>query len=263
MIYGDFHVHTTFCDGKNTAEELVQTALQKGLSFLGFSGHSHTVIDESYCVRDTVAYKKEIARLKEAYAGQMDIYCGIEQVYQTQEGTEDYDYAIGSVHYFLKDGILRDVDHTAALLEKTVEELFHGDWYAMAEHYYADVADLPNRHKIDIVGHFDLITKFNAENRFFDEEHPRYLAAAFDALDSLLKRDLPFEVNTGVMFRGYRQMPYPAMPLLKRIKEKGGYVLLSGDVHRAQGLCYGFETWYPGLRDMGLNILSFPEIVRK
>ena len=40
MIKTNFHTHTTFCDGKNTPEEMVQSAIEKGFSSLGFSVHS-------------------------------------------------------------------------------------------------------------------------------------------------------------------------------------------------------------------------------
>ena len=39
-ILSNAHTHTTFCDGKNTAEEMVQAALDNGFVSLGFSGHS-------------------------------------------------------------------------------------------------------------------------------------------------------------------------------------------------------------------------------
>ena len=37
MMRADLHVHTTFCDGKNTPEEVVLTAIEMGLCKLGFS----------------------------------------------------------------------------------------------------------------------------------------------------------------------------------------------------------------------------------
>ena len=35
----DIHTHTKWCDGKNSAEEMVRAALALGLECLGFSGH--------------------------------------------------------------------------------------------------------------------------------------------------------------------------------------------------------------------------------
>ena len=37
----NLHTHSTFCDGIHTPEQMVQFALQKGFTSLGFSGHSY------------------------------------------------------------------------------------------------------------------------------------------------------------------------------------------------------------------------------
>ena len=34
----NFHTHTTYCDGKETAEQMVQAAIAKGFTRLGFRG---------------------------------------------------------------------------------------------------------------------------------------------------------------------------------------------------------------------------------
>ena len=77
----NFHTHTTYCDGKETAESMVQAALEKGFSALGFSGHSYTAYDESYCMsrEDVQKYIADVYALREKYAGQIEIFCGIEQ----------------------------------------------------------------------------------------------------------------------------------------------------------------------------------------
>ena len=40
MIKTNYHTHTTYCDGVNTAEEMIQSAIEKRFSILGFSSHS-------------------------------------------------------------------------------------------------------------------------------------------------------------------------------------------------------------------------------
>ena len=40
MIKTNYHTHTEFCDAKNTAEEMVIAAMEKGISILGFSSHA-------------------------------------------------------------------------------------------------------------------------------------------------------------------------------------------------------------------------------
>ena len=50
MIRRDYHVHTTFCDGKNTAEEMVKAAIALGMDEIGFSSHAHQPFDFDYCM---------------------------------------------------------------------------------------------------------------------------------------------------------------------------------------------------------------------
>ena len=61
MFY-NFHTHTTYCDGKSTAEEMVQKAIELRFSQLGFSGHSFTPFDLEPCMTldGTEEYKKQI-----------------------------------------------------------------------------------------------------------------------------------------------------------------------------------------------------------
>ena len=42
----NLHTHTTFCDGKDTPEELVEAAIAKGFDSIGFSGHSYMYYSE-------------------------------------------------------------------------------------------------------------------------------------------------------------------------------------------------------------------------
>lgn len=256
MIRSDFHTHTTFCDGKNTAQEMAAAALQKGMTALGFSGHVYLPEGTEWCMsrENMELYRREIARLQEQYAGKLRIARGIEQDFYAPVPEGDWDYVIASVHYFEKNGVLADVDRTAALQRQAVAELFEGDWYAAAENYFAAVGQLPQRTRVDVIGHLDLMAKFNRGGALFDENHPRYLEAAFRCIDRLLPLKVPFEVNTGAIFRGYRDEPYPAAPLMEYIRDRGGRFVLSGDAHCTDALCWQFDIWEPRLRAMGLEL---------
>ncbi|MBR1659994.1 MAG: PHP domain-containing protein, partial [Oscillospiraceae bacterium] len=50
MISEDFHVHSSFSDGKNSPEEIVEAALARGMTRLGISDHSYTSFDLPPCV---------------------------------------------------------------------------------------------------------------------------------------------------------------------------------------------------------------------
>lgn len=243
MILRELHCHTTFCDGKNTPEEMVQAAIKKGLDTIGFSAHSYTFFDDDYCLlpENTLAYQTEIARLKGLYGDKIRILCGIEQDYYSDTPTEGYDFVIGSVHYIKVGYVYLPIDNQP--FAQNVQTYLGGDYYALAEAYFANVADVAAKTGCHIIGHFDLLTKFNEGGKLFDESHPRYVAAWKKAVDALLPYGIPFEINTGAMARGYRTAPYPAEAILNYIKQKGGRLILAGDAHSRDGLCYRFEDY--------------------
>ncbi|MBE6588241.1 MAG: histidinol-phosphatase HisJ family protein [Ruminococcaceae bacterium] len=242
MIKRDFHVHTTFSDGKCTPEELAELALSLGMTHLGFSDHSYTPFDPDYCMSPEAEaeYKREISRLKEKYRPRIEIFCGIEQDYYSKKRAEGYDYIIGSVHYVKAGGEYLSVDKSAADLRAAVNEHFAGDPLAFAEEYFRTVGEVVDKTCADIIGHFDLLTKFNEKDPLIDESHPRYIKAWQSAVDRLLPTGKLFEINTGVIARGYRSAPYPASPIIEYIKKGGGSFILSSDSHRPT-LCFGFE----------------------
>lgn len=257
MILSDFHVHTYYCDGKDSPEDIVKEAISRGMKKIGFSGHSYTPFDEAPCMspEGTKDYRREVQRLKTQYDGQIEILCGIEQDYYSSIPAEGYDYVIGSVHYIDCGGECLHVDNTPEMFSRLIHEC-GDDPYSAIERYYALVADVVNRTGATIIGHFDLITKLNERYNFFDEEDSRYITASVNALDSLLETGKPIEINTGAIARGYRNFAYPSLRLLKRIAEKEGSVILSSDAHDKHNLMYRFPEYEQLAADLGLKVIE-------
>ncbi len=239
----DFHVHTSFCDGKCTPEELVREALEKGLQRLGFSGHSFTPFDPGYCMSEegAEAYRAEIGRLKEIYGDRIRLYCGVEQDLDSELPRKPYDYMIGSVHYLRQGDAYLPVDLSAERILQDTRQYFGGDVYRYVREYYRRVAEVVRRTGCGIVGHFDLVEKFNENGALFDNSDPRCRLPMLEALDAVLETDAVIEINTGAMARGLRRCPYPSAFLLRRIAEKRGRVMMNSDCHRPNGLAYAFE----------------------
>ena len=249
MILRDYHVHSTFSDGVNTPEEIVLAALEKGMDELGFSEHAYAPHDYD-CgmpLGTEVAYRAEIARLKEKYAGRIRILCGVEQDYYSVLPADEYDYRIGSVHNVCEQGEYYAVDGSAEEQRQAIDRFYGGDAYGMCERYYAMVSEIVERTNADIIGHFDLLTKFCEQQPLFDLHHPRYIAAWQAAADKLLRTGKPFEINTGAITRGYRTTPYPMADIRAYLQDRGAKFILSSDSHSAETLCWGFDRFGKGL----------------
>ena len=216
-IKSNFHTHTTFCDGKSTAEEMVQRALELGFDRLGFSGHCYTWFDPEFHM-DTEAYFAELHRLQEAYRGRLEIFCGLEgETLGHGEGYEKAEYIIGSTHYLKTGEEFLSFDNTEEELTRMCREYFGGDYYRLCRAYFETTAKTIDSIRENLkrqqeclltspknagkgaaadaegpgngvtekrsaplmfAGHFDLVTRFNDAMHFVDEEDPRYLGPA-------------------------------------------------------------------------------------
>ena len=245
MIKRDLHTHTTYSDGKTSAEEMVLAAIARGLDEIGISDHSYTFFDESYCMkREAIpAYVREIAALKEKYAGKIRVLCGVEQDLFSTESTAPFDYAIGSAHYVYAKGEYHPLDVKKERFIEICDSCFQGDYYALAAQYFDSLTAFADRADVSIIGHFDLVTKYNEGNCLFNENDPRYLAAAEKCIDRLAAAGKTFEINTGAIARGYRTTPYPGEKLLAYIRGKGCPLILSSDAHAPKNVGYAFEKY--------------------
>lgn len=251
-MLANYHTHTTYCDGKNTPEEFVLYAIEKGISSIGFSGHGYTPFDLRYCMKDTVGYIEEISRLKNKYGEKIEIYCGVEEDAFSYVNREKFDYIIGSSHYFNINNVYYPIDSNYNYFKKCLE-VFDYDVIKLSEVYYKTFVGYIKNRKPDIVGHFDVITKFDEidTQRFLNNS--QYLRIAQKYIKIATQADVIFEMNTGAMSRGIRKTPYLGENLLYILKTQGGKVILSSDCHSVEMLDYCFDEMEYILRDVGFN----------
>lgn len=259
-----FHTHTVYCDGKHTPEEMVKSAISLGFEALGFSGHAYTPCEPEYSMSpdDTKRYKEEILKLKDKYAGKIDIYCGLELDYYSEADGEGFDFCIGSVHYIEKNGVIYPVDASEELFLKAADAF--GGIYGFTKAYYELLSKIVEKTNPDIIGHFDLVTKFNEGERLFSEADPEYTLPAHNAMDILLKENRVFEINTGAMSRGYRKSPYPSSSLTRRLIENGAKIIVTSDCHDAAMLDFGYAEIEksPDIELIEKSLVSYKEIVK-
>lgn len=250
----NFHTHTTFCDGRSTPEEIVLAGLEKGFHAIGFSGHCYTDYDLQYCMKDSDGYITQINQLKQKYKNEIQIYLGVEEDAFSRVDRSRFDYIIGSAHYIFVKGRYYPVDSAYDGMKRCLSE-FHYDTAAMAEAYYGSFCEYISARKPDIIGHFDLLTKFDEVESPLFLHDPTYCRIAEQAIARAAQSECIFEVNTGAMARRLRTAAYPSENLLYVLKKCGARLILSSDSHSKDTLDFGFEQTKEVLRDIGFTHL--------
>ena len=234
----NLHAHTFYCDGKNNAEDYILTAIEKGFTSVGLSGHSFTKFDTEYCMSEkgTLEYLKELKNLKEKYKDKIQVYIGIEADFYSGFNPKldknlGLDYRIGSVHY-VKDKVKDKyycVDNTPEILAYAIENYDNGDEKSLICAYYDNIIEMIHTQKPDILGHLDLVRKFNGNGKYFDENSEWYNKKVDEVLGEISKTDVIVEINTGGISRGWTKTPYPSAFILKKILSKNIPITLSSD----------------------------------
>jgi len=252
----NLHIHSTYADGKDTPEEMVQEAIKRGFDSIGFSEHSYMYFVNRpvrMCQENMGEYQAEIKGLKEKYKGIIDIFCGMEYEIYSEVPTDEFDYVIGSVHYLKIDGEIVGIDRGLPETLDYIQKYFSGDGMAFAKKYYETMCTLPDKGKFDILGHIDLVTKNNEQGKFIDTSSKVYLQYAYEAIHALKGKIPLFEVNTGAIARGYRTSPYPQMELLKELKKCDFGAVITSDCHDKRFVdCY-FEEARQLLTEVGFE----------
>lgn len=251
MNYCGYHTHTTFSDGKSTMEEMVQAAIRLGMPAIGFSDHSDSPYQD-YCMRQTdyPAYLAELNRLQTVYGDKITILKGIELDSHSDPAiVEQLDYFLCSVHELVFEDRFYGIDHAASIQQECIDREYGGDKLAFAQGYFDELVAHVRRNKPTIVGHFDVITKFS----LLDEEDPAYQRMALEALEQVVAVTPVLEINTGAISRGWRTVPYPAMFLLRRLRELGGQVILGADTHAAATIDCAFPLAVERAKEAGFD----------
>lgn len=249
-MLANYHTHSVFCDGQNTLEEIVKSAIARGFDAIGFSSHGYTPYDERYCMKDTAGYIREARALQAAYRDKIEICLGVEEDAFAPVDRSSFDYIIGSSHYLRVGGDYLAIDSSREHFERCLDA-FGGDVLRLAESYYSAFCTYIHTRRPDVIGHFDLITKYDElqdslflENAAYRALAERYVSLAADA-------ECIFEINTGAIARGLRRTPYPSENLLYVLRKKGARILLSSDSHAKDTLDFAFDETKARLREIG------------
>lgn len=258
MIKQNLHTHSQYDDGKDAIDENVQKAQERGFTILGFSGHGYYAKDDSSMTPEkTKQYIQDVRQAQQQAPNGLKIYLGIEEDSMAPiENVEDFDYVIGSVHYLEHNGKIYPIDYSQEQFDEMLKEGYQNDINALAKDYYLAIERQAQNPNIQIIGHLDLIAKYNEDQTYYCFDDPKILSYAKIAIEQLVKAGKIFEMNSGAMAREYRNSPYPSIELLKLIYEANGKILINTDCHHKEYLDYGMQICLDLAKQIGFKTLE-------
>ncbi|HEX3722099.1 MAG TPA: histidinol-phosphatase [Nitrolancea sp.] len=266
-IRSSYHTHSHYCDGQGQISEMIEAAIAAGLTEVGISSHAPLPFETEWTMppERLADYVKEVHQLQERYHDRIRVLFGAEIDFIPGSGVAAYqeqvifplgfDYFVGSVHFLGRQDPPRSFDGTEQEFREILRDDYDGDIEAMAVDYYHRIRQVPSIPGVKIIGHLDLIKRWNAERTYFTGNEPWDLAAIEETLQSIAASGLLVELNTAGWRKGLGE-PYPSLPILTRCHDLGIPVTVNSDAHTPGDVAAGFEQARSLLVDIGIVPVS-------
>jgi len=246
MIYRtDYHMHSSYSDGRSVPDDYIIPALVAGMSEIGFSEHLTLFKDPEDWNMNPVnilpyinhleALKKSTTSIKIRIGLEVDYFAGKEKEISAFLRPLPLDFIIGSVHYLGE----KTVDIGPEFYEgKSIDRLFIS--------YFDSVILAAGSGLFDIIGHCDLI-------RIYGYKPSSDLEPLYRKLAKTMKNhDVAFEVNTNGRNRPLADF-YPDRRFLHIFREENVPVCVNSDAHMPSRVGQYFDEAYELLRYIGFT----------
>ncbi|MBC3798189.1 histidinol-phosphatase HisJ [Acetobacterium tundrae] len=254
MIQANYHVHSNYCDGKNTLEEMVNAGIEAGLKSMGLSSHMPLPFLNDWTMEEANLenYFKDVANLKKKYALSIELYCGMEIDYfidrkdiseLAKKVWPRLDYTIMSIHTIgstCSDDVSY-IDDSQEDFAKGIRKYYDNRSQKFIEDYYKAIGNMVKKYQPDILGHIDLIKKYNQGNFFFNEKDTWYQETVKHCLDVIVMTNTRMEINTGANMRVPGVGRYPSDWMIPEMCKRNIPITIGGDTHSVEGIINEFN----------------------
>ncbi|MFP4525259.1 MAG: histidinol-phosphatase HisJ family protein [Bacteroidales bacterium] len=251
----DYHTHTFLSDGKGKHNEFVKAAYEKGFEEIGFSDHFSIVPTEWGINENDIQYMKEtIIALKEntnlplkiKFGAEIDYIPGKEKETEKLISSLPLDYVIGSIHFIEYWNFDTSPDHYD---DKDIETLY--------EKYFNLLNSAVNTGMFDIVGHADVIKKFNHRPK------KKPMEMYEKVIESIATNNMTVELNTSGKNKPCKEF-YPDITFLEMCYQNNIPMMINSDAHKPDQIGQYFMEAAELLKKIGFKKIStFTERKRK
>ena len=260
----NYHSHSLYCDGRAGMEDFVRFALSEGFTSYGFSSHAPLPFSTAWTMEwDRMNdYQAEFHRIKEKYAGKIELYLGLEIDYLNEESNPSaarfrelpLDYRIGSVHMLYNErGEVVDVDVPADVFRQIVDKQFGGDLEQVVRLYYGRLRRMLELDGFDVVGHADKMHYNAACYRPGLLDEVWYDTLVKEYFEDIAARGYQVEINT----KSYHDLGtfYPNGRYFPLLRSLGIRVQVNSDSHYPERINSGRPEALRALKQAGYEIV--------
>ncbi|MCD1259724.1 histidinol-phosphatase [Paenibacillus athensensis] len=250
----DVHTHHLRCGhAQGDIRDYIEAGLAAGLSVIGISDHSpyfgspldHAQPGITMAKSEFPRYVAEVLRLKEEYAGRIDVLLGVESdyfpdvfdAYRAEYAKYPFDYIIGSVHQ--SGGV-------SIFNRNRWKGLSEEEQIAQKEEYYRLIQESARTGMFQILGHIDAMKGFYPP--FSDIPTPK----VDETLRVIGECGVAIEINTSGKTKTVGGW-YPSDDMLERALHHGVEVTFGSDAHVPERVGDEWELVRKRLREIGFS----------
>jgi histidinol-phosphatase (PHP family) len=256
----DYHIHTHFStDCEVSVRDMIEGAIAAGITEIAVTDHidyeyNSTEIQFDFNVAEGL---REVGDISAEYADRITVRRGLEIGIQPHVlgrcsalvNTHAFDFVIASVHNVAK----QDLYNSEFYDQRTPEE-------ALVTYYDELALMLANYRDYSVVGHFDIVKRYNEAVKALPFETYREVIAR--PLKEVILAGKGIELNLS----GYRQglgESLPSLEVLKLYRELGGEIVTIGsDSHSPESIGHLFHEGIELLKAAGFeNLYRFERMI--
>src|SRR5688500_16801497 len=263
-MWSNFHMHSTYCDGKSEIMDYVDEARKLNMISIGFSSHAAVSLPTKWCLKaeDLGAYLAAIRTIKSSHSF-VEIYKGLEVdfipgVVSPNQFRDKSDYTVGSVHFIEKffDGIPWEIDGLHSLFLEGYSKIFNNNIQDVISRYFELTREMVSTACPSEVGHLDKIKIQNINNKFFMESDSWYQNEVKKTIDLIRESGVIVEVNTRGIYQKKSDTTYPSPWILEILHKKNIPVTISSDAHHRDDIINQFPQTALLLKKIGFKTIS-------
>lgn len=248
----DYHIHTEFSDDSDYAmQQVIKDAIKKGFDELCFTDHVDYGIKKDWDEPGEIMYRegsagepdqiplanvdypvyyKAFQKMKELYKDKISLKFGLEfgmqahtvEKYEKLFSRYPFDFIILSIHE-IEDKEFWDQGFQNGMTQREYNERYYEEMLYLVQNY----------HNYSVLGHMDLITRYDKAGVYPFEKLKPILTKI---LKTVIADGKGIEVNTSSHRYGLKDLT-PSRDILKLYKELGGKIITIGsDSHKPEHL---------------------------